>query len=55
MPLLYAIETGDVRKCPVNRFPYVLHYVLRADTVVIVAVSHQHRAPDYWIDRRDEP
>ena len=55
MPLLYAIETGEVRKCPVNRFPYVLRYVMRDDTVVIVAVSHQHRAPDYWIDRLAEP
>lgn len=55
MPLLYPIEIADVRKCPLNRFPYVLRYVLRDAAIVIVAVSHQHRTPDYWIDRLDEP
>ncbi len=51
LPLLYPIEVGDVRRCTVNRFPYSLRYVLRDGIVVIVTVSHQHRAPDYWIDR----
>ena len=51
MPLMYPIDIHDVRKCGLRRFPYTLRYALRGDTIVIVAISHQHRHPDYWIDR----
>jgi hypothetical protein len=26
-------------------------YVIREQSIVVVAVAHQHRAPDYWIER----
>ena len=35
-----------------NRFPYSLIYTLAVtDSVVIVALAHQHRKPLYWRDR----
>jgi plasmid stabilization system protein ParE len=49
MPLLYPPEVGGIRKCVLSRFPYTLRYALRDGGIVIVAVSHQHRAPDYWV------
>ncbi|MBK6400838.1 MAG: type II toxin-antitoxin system RelE/ParE family toxin [Rhodocyclaceae bacterium] len=51
MPLLHPVDIADVRKCHLSRFPYTLRYALRGDIVLILAVSHQHREPDYWIDR----
>jgi plasmid stabilization system protein ParE len=50
-PLLFPVELEDVRRYVMNRFPYTLRYVLRGDEVWVVAVSHQHRRPDYWVER----
>ncbi len=50
-PLLFTVEMLEVRRYVMNRFSYTLRYVLRADEVWIVAVSHQHRRPDYWAER----
>ena len=50
-PLLFPIELEDVRRYVMARFSYTLRYVLRDDEVWIMAVSHQHRRPDYWVDR----
>jgi len=51
IPLMYSLEIGDVRRCVLRRFPYTLRYAVRGDLIVVLAVSHKHRAPDYWIDR----
>lgn len=50
-PLLFPVELEDVRRYVMNRFPYTLRYVLRGDEVWFMAVSHQHRRPDYWVER----
>lgn len=50
-PLLFPIELEDVRRYVMSRFSYTLRYVLRGDEVWIMAVSHQHRHPDYWVER----
>ena len=49
MPMLYPVEQGEVRKCVLSRFPYTLRYVVRQHDAVIVAVSHHHRHPEYWV------
>jgi plasmid stabilization system protein ParE len=41
----------DVRRCRLRRFPYGLIYHADESGVVVVAVSHTHRRPDYWRDR----
>lgn len=50
-PLLFPVELEDVRRYAMSRFSYTLRYVLRGDEVWIMAVSHQHRRPDYWVER----
>ncbi len=52
--LLFPIELEEVRRYVMNRFPYTLRYVLRGNEVWIMAVSHQHRRPDYWVERVKE-
>lgn len=50
-PLSCVIERGDIRRLTLSRFPYKLLYSVESDHLYIIAVAHQHRAPDYWIDR----
>jgi len=49
-PKAWSIETGDIRKCLLHRFPYKLLYSIEDDHIFVIAVAHQHRQPDYWID-----
>lgn len=50
-PEAWAAFHEDARRCLVRRFPYGIIYVQDKDTIVILAVAHLHRTPDYWIDR----
>lgn len=52
-PTLFPIELGDVRRYVMARFPYALRYALREHEIWIVAISHQHRRPDYWTEHTD--
>jgi plasmid stabilization system protein ParE len=54
MPLMYLLEMGDIRRCVLKQFSYTLRYAVRGELIVIVAVSHQHRAPDYWVNRSSD-
>jgi len=48
------IERGDVRKCLVHTFPYKILYSIQEQEILVLAIAHQHRKPDYWIDRLGE-
>ena len=50
-PNSWAIERGDVRRCFVHKFRYKVLYSVESDHIFVIAVAHQHRKPDYWIDR----
>lgn len=41
----------ELRRCYMNRFPYVVIYGHEKDRIIIVAVSHARRKPKHWIDR----
>jgi len=51
-PETWSVERGDVRKCLLHKFPYKLLYSIEEDHIFIIAVAHQHRKPDYWIERK---
>lgn len=53
-PQACPIERGDIRKCFVHTFPYTIFYSIQGQTIVVVAIAHQHRKPGYWADRIDE-
>ncbi len=38
------------RKCLVKRFPYMILYIYGKDEIVITAIAHQHRDPQYYSD-----
>lgn len=50
-PKMWSVENGEIRKCLLHRFPYKLLYSIERDHILILVVAHQHREPDYWIDR----
>jgi len=50
-PTAWSVERGDVRKYLLHKFPYKLLYSIEEDHLFIIAIAHQHRKPDYWIDR----
>ena len=43
--------SNRTRACRLRRFPYNIIYCLRAQEVLIIAVAHQHRRPEYWKGR----
>lgn len=52
-PIAYARlpDQDGARRVLVREFPYSVIFVLRAGSVVVVAVSHVAREPGYWRDR----
>ena len=44
------LET-NIRRCQTRRFPYGIIYAIDENTILILAVMHLHREPDYWKDR----
>lgn len=41
------------RRCLVHKFPYSVIYQIREEqaVILIVAIAHLHRRPDYWASR----
>jgi len=40
-----------MRRCLLRRFPYGLIYHEELGDILIVAMAHLHRQPEYWRDR----
>lgn len=47
-PLVGPEDKAGVRRANCRVFPYYLAYVVREETVLILAVAHQRRRPFYW-------
>ena len=45
-----VIQAG-IRGRPLKRFPFGLLYQIEGDHIVVQAVMHLRRKPDYWKDR----
>lgn len=50
-PEAWSIERGEIRKYILHHFPFKLLYSIENDHIFVIAVAHQHRKPEYWIDR----
>jgi hypothetical protein len=50
-PKLYPVIYRDVRKCMTKTFPFNVIFRRTGDQIVIMAVMHQKRHPDYWKSR----
>ena len=50
-PESWPLASSRVRRRLIRRFPYCLLYRVDATEVVILAVMHLRRRPNYWIGR----
>jgi plasmid stabilization system protein ParE len=50
-PEIGTLMRRGARKLLVRRFPYVVIYRAESQRVLILAVGHQRRHPDFWINR----
>jgi toxin ParE2 len=50
-PRAWQAFQEDTRRCLIRRFPYGVVYLREEDVIVVLAIAHLHRDPDYWIDR----
>jgi toxin ParE1/3/4 len=41
----------DVRRCLTRVFPYGILYTIERELILILAVAHLAREPDYWKPR----
>ena len=51
-PVDFAADgSASYRKIPFVRFPWAMGYEVVDEVLIVLAVFHQHRQPDYWADR----
>jgi len=50
-PQLWSQNSAHTRKAVLRKFPYNLIYSINNNNIYIIAVAHQNRIPEYWIDR----
>ena len=53
-PLLFPMVEFDVRRCKTKIFPFDILFQIHSGELVVVAVMHLHREPEYWKSRREE-
>ena len=50
-PDSYMLIDSTIRRCLIKRFPCSILYGINVDMIVIIAVAHLHRKPNYWQGR----
>ncbi|HHD77374.1 MAG TPA: type II toxin-antitoxin system RelE/ParE family toxin [Campylobacteraceae bacterium] len=51
-PEAWQSMTSETRRCLTNRFPFGIIYMIIENEIVIIAVMHLNKTPDYWKKRR---
>jgi plasmid stabilization system protein ParE len=46
-----VVQNNHVRRALTNRFPFSIYFVDEEEIIVIFAILHQRRSPDYWKSR----
>jgi len=50
-PRMYVVVEADVRRCLARIFPFGVLFREQPEEIVVMAVMHLHRDPDYWKNR----
>jgi len=50
-PNAYVKIQDEIRKCVLHKFPFNIVYSIEENHIIIIAIAHHHRIPDYWVDR----
>lgn len=51
MPEAWTKIGRRTRRCLVKGFPFALLYITEKDEIIVTAVAHLHRDPEYYKDR----
>ena len=52
-PLLWRERGGGFRRVNLPVFPFYIAYFIRKDIILVAAVAHESRHPDYWKRRME--
>ena len=47
-PLLWRERRGGYRRVNIPGFPYYVAFIIRGERLVVTAIGHASRHPDYW-------
>lgn len=50
-PYAWQILKGDIRRALVYNFPFGVIYYIKDDTIIILAIMHLRKKPNYWTNR----
>ncbi len=50
-PEYNALIDSEIRRCLIKRFPYGILYRVSSEVILIIAIAHLHRKPNYWVGR----
>lgn len=50
-PTAWHPLTPQIRRCRLKRFPYSVVYAQDGLDILVLAIAHQHRKPNYWRKR----
>jgi len=50
-PEVPRLRAKGYRRVNLRTFPHSAAYVIRQDTIWVVAIAHGHRRPEFWLDR----
>ncbi|MBX7246958.1 MAG: type II toxin-antitoxin system RelE/ParE family toxin [Candidatus Sumerlaeaceae bacterium] len=53
-PLRYPSIHGTIRRTILPRFPFGIIYSVEAEKIIVIAVMHLKRRPNYWRKRLDK-
>ena len=53
-PLAWPEVDQGIRKTLVSRFPYLIHYAVQTDEILVLGVYHAKRKPISWRERLEE-
>lgn len=51
MPFRFRVLRSPFRRCLVPNFPYSIIYTIEPEFILVVAVAHNRKKPEYWHDR----
>jgi len=50
-PEMGPVRGSGMRRYLIARFPFLVHYRVESEHILVVAIAHGHRKPGYWTDR----
>src|SRR6266480_1352888 len=52
-PEVCRLRSGGYRRMNLRIFPYYIPYIIREESLWILAIAHTRRKPEYWLQRKN--